>query len=58
LCAGEYPQVAIDEWEDGLSMYRYDDAIFVKAGETDSSVPADLQDMLMTERLTKIVARV
>lgn len=28
---GENPQVEIDEWEDGLTMLRYDDAVFVKA---------------------------
>ncbi len=28
---GELPDVAIDEWEDGLTMLRYDDAVFVKA---------------------------
>jgi carbamoyl-phosphate synthase large subunit len=28
---GKYPKVAIDDWEDGLVMLRYDDAIFVKA---------------------------
>ncbi|PSB54332.1 ATP-grasp domain-containing protein [Chamaesiphon polymorphus] len=33
LCTGKYPQVAIDEWEDGLAMLRYDDAIFVKADD-------------------------
>lgn len=33
LYMGEHPQVAIDEWEDGLAMLRYDDAIFVKANE-------------------------
>ncbi len=33
LCMDKNPQVAIDEWEDGLSMFRYDDAIFVKANE-------------------------
>ncbi len=58
LCAGKHPQVAIDDWEDGLSMYRFDDAIFVKAGEKASFAPVELQDMLMAERLTKIVARV
>lgn len=31
--AGDNPKVAIDEWEDGLAMLRYDDAIFVKAEE-------------------------
>ncbi len=30
---GDNPKVAIDEWEDGLAMLRYDDAIFVKAEE-------------------------
>lgn len=30
---GEHPQVAIDEWEDGLTMLRYDDAVFVKADQ-------------------------
>ncbi len=33
LSMGEYPNVAIDDWEDGLVMLRYDDAIFVKANE-------------------------
>jgi carbamoyl-phosphate synthase large subunit len=33
LWMGKNPQIAIDEWEDGLSMFRYDDAIFVKANE-------------------------
>lgn len=30
---GEHPQVQIDEWEDGLTMLRYDDAVFVKADQ-------------------------
>jgi carbamoyl-phosphate synthase large subunit len=34
---GIQPQVAIDEWEDGLTMLRYDDAIFVKAGQLSCS---------------------
>ncbi|PSB52477.1 ATP-grasp domain-containing protein [Chamaesiphon polymorphus] len=33
LCAGDNPKVGIDEWEDGLAMLRYDDAIFVKGSE-------------------------
>lgn len=33
LCQGEYPKVAIDEWENGLAMLRYDDAIFVNTKE-------------------------
>jgi carbamoyl-phosphate synthase large subunit len=33
LHAGKDLNVAIDEWEDGLAMLRYDDAIFVKADE-------------------------
>jgi carbamoyl-phosphate synthase large subunit len=28
---GKNPKVAIDNWEDGLAMLRYDDAIFIKA---------------------------
>jgi carbamoyl-phosphate synthase large subunit len=35
---GEYPKVAIDEWEDGLAMLRYDDAIFVKAEDINFSI--------------------
>ncbi len=35
---GENPKVAIDEWEDGLAMLRYDDAIFVKADEISFSL--------------------
>jgi carbamoyl-phosphate synthase large subunit len=58
LCAGKHPQVAIDDWEDGLSMYRYDDAIFVKDGEMVNSAPVDLKDILMQERLAKVVAHV
>ena len=38
LLKGEYPKVAIDEWEDGLAMLRYDDAIFVKAEEIAYSI--------------------
>jgi carbamoyl-phosphate synthase large subunit len=38
MCMGEYPQVAIDDWEDGLAMLRYDDAIFVKAEDISFSI--------------------
>jgi carbamoyl-phosphate synthase large subunit len=58
LCIGGYPRVAIDEWEDGLSMYRYDDAIFVKDGKMVNPAPADLKDALMPERIKKVAARV
>ncbi len=37
LFNGERPQIAIDEWEDNLVMLRYDDAIFVKNNEIQSS---------------------
>ncbi len=30
---GGIPNIAIDEWEDGLTMLRYDNAIFIKADE-------------------------
>ena len=43
LCAGKNPQVEIDEWEDGLLMLRYDDAIFIKAEKTDSPSQFDQQ---------------
>ncbi|AFY95660.1 ATP-grasp domain-containing protein [Chamaesiphon minutus] len=33
LCVGDNPKVGIDEWEDGLAMLRYDDAIFVKGSQ-------------------------
>ena len=35
---GENPKIAVDEWEDGLAMLRYDDAIFVKADEISFSL--------------------
>jgi carbamoyl-phosphate synthase large subunit len=38
LYTGEDPKVAIDEWEDGLAMLRYDDAIFVRADEIAFSI--------------------
>jgi carbamoyl-phosphate synthase large subunit len=38
MCMGEYPKVAIDDWDDGLAMLRYDDAIFVKAEDIDFSI--------------------
>lgn len=41
---GIQPQVAIDEWEDGLTMLRYDDAIFVKADQL--SCPSNHQKFL------------
>ena len=37
---GNTPKVAIDDWEDGLAMLRYDDAIFVKAHELSLSSPS------------------
>ena len=57
LCAGKHPQVAIDEWEDGLSMLRYDDAIFVKAEATDSISQFERQHVAVGERVRKLVAR-
>ncbi len=57
LCAGKKPQVAIDEWEDGLSMFRYDDAIFVKAEDTDRAAQFDLPPVTLDERIRKLVAR-
>ena len=57
LCAGKNPQVAIDEWEDGLSMLRYDDAIFVKAEETDKTTQFNLQHVAVDKRIRKLVAR-
>jgi len=36
LFNGEHPQIAIDEWEHGLVVLRYDDAIFVKNDEIQS----------------------
>jgi carbamoyl-phosphate synthase large subunit len=57
LCAGENPQVAIDEWEDGLSMFRYDDAIFVKAEETDRAAQFDrVQHVTVDKRVRNLVA--
>lgn len=38
MCMGEYPKVTIDDWEDGLVMLRYDDAIFVKAEDIAFSI--------------------
>jgi carbamoyl-phosphate synthase large subunit len=57
LCAGKNPQVAIDGWEDGLSMFRYDDAIFVKAEETDRTSQLNLQQSTVGKRIRKLVAR-
>lgn len=31
---GEYPQIAIDDWEENLLMLRYDDAFFVVDGDS------------------------
>ena len=56
LCAGKNPQVAIDEWEDGLSMFRYDEAIFVKAEETDRASQFDLPHVTVDKRIRKLVA--
>jgi carbamoyl-phosphate synthase large subunit len=57
LCAGKNPQVAIDEWEDGLSMLRYDDAIFVKAETAGSAPQFNLQHVKVDKRIRKLVAR-
>ncbi len=57
LLAGKQPQVEIDEWEDGLSMLRYDDAIFVKAEATGSASQFDLQPVAAGERRRTLVAR-
>lgn len=57
LLAGKQPQVAIDEWEDGLSMLRYDDAIFVKAGETVSSSQFALRHNQNINQQRKLVVR-
>ena len=57
LCAGKKPQVAIDEWEDGLSMLRYDDAIFVKAETTVSASQFDLQPVAVGKRQRTLVTR-
>jgi carbamoyl-phosphate synthase large subunit len=57
LCAGENPQVAIDEWEDGLSMFRYDDAIFVKAEVTSGASQFERQYVPVSKQIRKLVAR-
>lgn len=57
LCAGKNPQVAIDQWEDGLSMLRYDDAIFVKAETTDSTLPYERQYVAVDKPVRKLFAR-
>ena len=57
LCAGKQPQVAIDEWEDGLSMLRYDDAIFVKAETTVSASKFDLKQVTVGKGSRKLVGR-
>jgi carbamoyl-phosphate synthase large subunit len=57
LYAGKNPQMAIDEWEDGLSMLRYDDAIFVKAETTANPAQFERQHVAVGERLRKLVAR-
>jgi carbamoyl-phosphate synthase large subunit len=54
LLTGKNPQVAIDEWEDGLLMLRYDDAIFVKTDETDTS-KSNPKDISIKERFTELV---
>ena len=57
LCAGESPQVQIDGWEDGLSMLRYDDAIFVKAETTGIASQFNLQPVTVDKRTRKLVGR-
>jgi carbamoyl-phosphate synthase large subunit len=57
LCADKNPQVAIDGWEDGLSMLRYDDAIFVKAEAKNSASQFNLQHVTVDKRVRKLVAR-
>ena len=57
LCAGKQPQVEIDEWEDGLSMLRYDDAIFVKAETTVSASKFDLKQVTVGKESRKLVGR-
>jgi carbamoyl-phosphate synthase large subunit len=53
LCGGKNPNVTIDEWEDGLSMLRYDDAIFVRANEICESLEHEIVDTpLKLERKT------
>jgi len=41
---GREPQERFDDWEDGLTMLRYDEAVFVSRGalETDLHYPAPL----------------
>jgi carbamoyl-phosphate synthase large subunit len=57
LCTGKYPQVAIDQWEDGLSMLRYDDAIFVQANQDNSVAPkSHQQEISAKERFIQLVA--
>jgi len=34
LLGGQEPQIAMDAWTDGLFMLRYDEAIFVRAGDS------------------------
>jgi carbamoyl-phosphate synthase large subunit len=45
LHAGKDLKIAIDEWEDGLAMLRYDDAIFVKANELSFSLKTKISCM-------------
>lgn len=57
LCAGKNPQVAIDEWEDGLSMFRYDDAIFVKAEAAGSASQFERQNAIVGKQIRKLATR-
>jgi carbamoyl-phosphate synthase large subunit len=57
LCAGKNPQVAIDQWEDGLSMLRYDDAIFVKAETKDGAPQYERQYVAVDKPVRKLFAR-
>jgi carbamoyl-phosphate synthase large subunit len=57
LCAGKQPQIAIDGWEDGLSMLRYDDAIFVKAEATGITPQFNLQHVTVDKQIRKLAAR-
>ncbi len=57
LCAGKNPQVAIDEWEDGLSMLRYDDAIFIRAEATNSTSQFERQYVAAGKPVRKLAVR-
>ena len=56
LFNGETPQIALDGWEDDLVMLRYDDAIFLKNHDIQSSKP-DLQRWGIKARSERAIAR-